>query len=467
MEPIRLKEIVEAIDCEPININAQQLENLFITDVCIDSRKVKNGSLFVAIEGENVDGHNYIKKSFEGGAVCALTEKKKKDIIGNNIVLYTKNTIKAVGQLAKYYCSKFNALDVIEVTGSVGKTTTKDMIASVLDQIYPTLKTQGNYNNEIGLPLTLFGLNKSMSKAVLELGMSQFGEIKYLTSIVKPCCATVITNIGVSHMENLGSREGILKAKCEIFDNMRDDAIAVLNADDDMLITLKDKLKHKVIWFGIKNNIGIYATNIISLGLNGTKCTIHSNDDIFDIYIKSPGKHIIYAALIATAIGNHFGMSKEDIKKGIENFEPSKMRMNISKCKNSITIINDTYNASPQSMKAALDVLKDCTGNRKVAILGDMYEIGEMSNKMHTEIGEYAANIGTDVIICVGDLGKCIYYGAYSNKRDSQIVLYFKNQTDLHNKLLDIVNKYDIILLKASRSMNLEKTVDKIEEVEF
>lgn len=464
MEAIKLKDAAKAMQCEVINITKEQLENIYITDICIDSRKAKNGSLFVAIEGEHVDGHDYIQKSFENGAVCAISQKH---IDNDGIVLYTENTVKALGRLAKFYCNKFPLLDIVEVTGSVGKTTTKDMIFSVLNQAYTTLKTQGNYNNEIGLPLTLFGLDESISKAVVEMGMSQFGEIQYLTSIVKACRAVVITNIGVSHMENLGSREGILKAKCEIFSNMQEDSIIVLNADDDMLITLKDKLKHKTIWFGIKNNTGVYADNIISLGLNGIKSTIHINNNSFDVYIKSPGEHIIYAALIATIIGDYFGVCIDDIKKGIENFEPSKMRMNIFKCNNTITIINDTYNASPQSMKAALNVLKDCKENRKVAILGDMYEIGEMSKKMHIQIGEYAARLAIDVIICVGDFGKYIYEGACDYKNNNQTILYFKNQIDLHNKLLNILNKNDIVLVKASRSMNLEKTVDKIEKVEF
>lgn len=464
MEAIKLKDVAETIQYEVTDITKEQLENIHITDICIDSRKVKKGSLFVAIKGEHVDGHDYIQKAFENGAVCAIAQKHTN---ADGIILYTENTIKSLGQLAKFYCNKFSALDIVEVTGSVGKTTTKDMIFSVLKQEYSTLKTQGNYNNEIGLPLTVFGLDENVSKAVFELGMSQFGEIQYLTSILKPCCVAVITNIGVSHMENLGSRENILKAKCEILSNICEDGIIVLNSDDDMLITLQNKLKHKTVWFGIKNNIGVYADNIISLGLNGIKCTIHINNNSFDVYIKSPGEHIIYSALIATIIADYFGIRIENIKKGIENFEPSKMRMNIEKCTNSITIINDTYNASPQSMKAALDVLKDCDENRKVAILGDMYEIGESSNQMHAEIGEYAAKIGINIIICVGSLGKYIYNGACNNKNDNQTVLYFETQNDLHYKLLDILAQNDIVLVKASRSMNLDKTVDKIEKVEF
>lgn len=469
MEKMLLRNIIKAVNGKLLT--NKDIEKLYIIDVTIDSRKTKKGSLFIPIAGERVDGHDFISVAFENGAICSLTEKEEIEIKEDYIIIYVKNTVKALGDLAKFYCSLFNS-DIIEVTGSVGKTTTKDMIASVLNQKFITLKTEGNYNNEIGLPLTLFRLKKEIAVAVLELGMSQLGEIKYLGSIAsKPCCV-VITNIGTSHIENLGSREGILKAKTEIFDNLDENGIMFLNSDDDMLLTLKDNPnfpQNKIWWFGIENKIHTYADNIELLGLDGVNCDIHLgnyNNEILNIHIPSPGKHMVYAALVAVAIAKYYEFSLEEIKEGIEAFIPTEMRMNIIKSKN-LTIINDAYNASLQSMKSALDVLKSSGKNRKVAILGDMFEMGEYAPNIHKEVGEYAVTIGIDIVICIGKLAKYIYNSAYINKNSSQIVLYFEKQEDLYDKLFEILKKYDIILVKASRGMYLEKTIDKIEKVEL
>lgn len=465
MKAILLKDAVKAIGGVLLNAEHKNIDNIYITDISIDSRKIQKGSLFVPIVGEKFDAHDFISISMENGAVCAFTEKNDSNIIKNNMVIYVDNTIKALGALAKFYISNLDVI-VIGITGSVGKTTTKDMIASVTNQRYNTLKTDGNYNNEIGLPLTIFKITEKHKVAVLEMGMSQFGEIDYLSNIAKPDIA-VITNIGISHIENLGSRKGILNAKTEIFNHINKNACAILNEDDDMLITLKNKLDFGTYWFGIENKSGIYADNINFMGLEGVNCSIHSNNDIINVSIPSPGKHIIYSAMIATAIGVKLGLSIEQIKRGIETFVPTEMRMVVINAKNGITIINDVYNASPQSMKAALDVLKNSGKHRKVAILGDMFELGNCALNAHNEIGEYAANINIDVIICIGELGKYIYYGAEKYKMSHQSILYFENQENFQNELLDIIKKYDTILVKASRGMYLEKTIDKIKKVEL
>lgn len=465
MEKLSLYEVLKALDGELLNGNITELTNLYINGVSTDSRKIEAGNLFVPIKGEHFDGHKFIVDCCNKGAFC-LTQTKEADIIKNQMVIYVSNTIKALGDLAKYYRNKFKSLKIIGLTGSVGKTTSKDMIASVFIQSFNILKTDGNYNNEIGLPLTLFNLTSNTEIAILELGMSHFGEIEYLTKIIEPIDGAAITNIGVSHMENLGSREGILKAKSEIFEGLNKDSIAVLNSDDDMLITLKNNLKSTIIWFGIENKLNIYADNINLLGLNGVSCDIHIDDKVFNVYIRSPGKHIIYAALLATALATHFNIPIYKIKQGIEQFEPTQMRMNISKV-NSFTLINDAYNASPQSMKAALEVLKNSGGNRKVAILGDMLEIGNETFEIHNQVGCMAANLGIDLIICIGELGKYIYDGAKSNKSENQIILYFENQDYLYLELKDLLKKDDTILVKASRGLHLEKTIDKIEKVEL
>lgn len=461
MENILIKDVIKAVN--GVLINPKNIDNLYINGVSTDSRTIEKNNLFVPIAGEHFDGHNFITDCCKKGAFC-LTENKEADIIENYMVIYVKSTIEALGSLAKFYCSKILNADIIAITGSVGKTTTKDMIASVLNQKYTTLKTEGNYNNEIGLPLTLFKGNKQHNKIVLEMGMSQFGEIDYLSSIANPDTA-IITNIGVSHIENLGSRQNILKAKSEIFNYLNSNSKIVLNSDDDMLLTLQNKFDN-ILWYGIDNKRTFYADNIKLLGLDGVNCDIHFNNNTLNINIPSPGKHMVYVALCAFVVGYIHDIDFELIKKGIESFVPSNMRMNIINNSN-FTIINDAYNASPQSMKSALDVLKNCSNQRKVAILGDMYEIGEQSEQMHREIGKYAVDCNIDVIICVGDLAKYIYNEAYSNKNENQIILYFDSKQNLYDKLFDILKKYDIILIKASRGMHLEQTIDKIEKVEF
>lgn len=463
MEKIRLTDVIKSVGGQILNLK-YSADDIYIDSISIDSRNIKTGSLFVPIVGEHFDGHDFIKQSIDSGAVCALTQKTDENTVSNCTVIYVKDTVKALGDIARFYISQFKNLSIVAITGSVGKTTTKDMIASVLEQKFNVLKTEGNFNNEIGLPLTLFNLKSEHDIAVVEMGMSQFGEIEYLSSIAKPHIA-VITNIGVSHIENLGSREGILKAKSEIFQNLN--GTAILNSDDDMLIILKDRQDCDIKWFGIENKADIYADNIESLELNGIKCTLHTQKFELNVTIPSPGKHIVYAAMAATAVAQIYCMNPYQIKTGIENFIPTKMRMNIKKFKNQITLIDDVYNASPQSMTAAIDVLKNSGNSRKVAVLGDMYEIGEQSYKMHFEVGKYAVNSAVDLTICVGKFAEYMYRGAYENKSSKQTVVYFENQQELENNLLALLKKYDIILVKASRGMHLEKTVDKIEKVEL
>jgi len=451
-----LNEIAEAVDGVLINSHGEDIE---IDSVSTDSRKINKNTLFVPIIGENADGHDFIQAAFEKGAVCAFTQREKNT--EKFPLIKVKDTVKALGDLARYYKSSLN-VNTVAVTGSVGKTTTKDIIASVLSQKYKVLKTEGNYNNEIGMPLTIFNMNKDTQMAVLEMGMSEFGEIDYLCKIAKPDIA-VITNIGTSHIENLGSREGILKAKTEILPYIKQKGAAILNADDDMLITLKDRAGCNIIWYGIENKSGVYADNIELLGLSGSRCDIHLDGEVLKVFIPVAGKHMIYNAMAAAAVGKKFALSNEQITEGIRKFTPTKMRMDIKKCKNGITIINDVYNASPQSVKAALEVLKNSENSRKIAILGDMLEMGSYSNKYHFEVGEYAAKLGIDIIIAVGELSEYIKQGAEAN--NALKVFYFKNQEEIEPE--NILKKGDIVLVKASRGIHLENTVDKIEKVEL
>jgi UDP-N-acetylmuramoyl-tripeptide--D-alanyl-D-alanine ligase len=293
------------------------------------------------------------------------------------------------------------------------------------------------------------------------MGMKHFGEIHALTEVVRPQLG-LISNVGVAHIEYLGSREGIMKAKCEMFDFMPQDGVAVLNADNDMLITLDGKLPQKLRWFGVENKKDVYAENLELLGMEKTKCSVHTPVGTFDVVVPMPGEHMVLNALSAVTVGLEMGLTLKEMKMGIENFVPTKNRMNVIKLDNGITVLNDVYNANPVSMKASLDILANADG-RKVAILGFMGELGEFATEMHEEVGAYAAEKGIDLLFCIGKFSECMEQGA-KNKGIKEIHRY-DSQEDFWNHGLELLNKGDCILVKASRSMALEKTVEKIQGV--
>ena len=454
MKPIFIEELIKAVN-GVINNNIDT-KDIFIKNVSTDTRNIKPGDLFIPIIGEKFDGHNFINDAFEKGAVACLSQK---NIDTNNIVINVKDTKKALKDFATYYRSLFN-IPVVALTGSSGKTTTKDMLASCLSIKYKTLKTEGNFNNEIGLPLTIFNIEEDTEVVVLEMGMNHFGEIRNLSEIAKPDIA-LITNIGVSHIENLGSREGILRAKYEIFDYLKENGIKVLNGDDDMLCTLKEENnKLKTYFYSINKKLDAYATNIKENGINGISATINYFNKSFNVLLSLPGKHMISNALAVTLVCESLGLKEDEIKKGLETFKPSKMRMDIIKT-DKYTIINDVYNANPNSMKASLDVLATLEG-RKVAILGDMFELGNYSNDMHYEIGKYAVEKDIDELIFIGDYSYYMLQGAKDNIKNNSSINYFKTQDEFINNVDKLLKIGDIILVKASRGMKLENTVDKI-----
>ncbi len=422
----------------------------------IDSRKIKVGDIFAPIVGEKVDAHRFIPTAFETGAVCCFSEQEY-EVKQGQYLIRVKSVVRAMLDLAEYIIKELDIL-VVAVTGSVGKTTTKDVIASVLEQKYCVLKTAGNYNTNIGMPLMVAQLTKEHQIAVLEMGMNSFGEIHNLSMAAKPKIA-VITNIGVAHIEMLGSREGILKAKCEVFDGMEQNGIAILNADNDKLQNLT--IPQKIIWYGIENKKGIYADNIISHGVESISCDIHTEKETFKAMIPVPGEHMVRNVLAATAVALELGLSIEQIQKGIEDFIPTKMRMDIIKTKD-FTIINDVYNANPVSMKASLDVLAKAEG-RKVAILGFMGELGENEIQMHKEVGEYVGEKNIDVLISIGEIAN--YYDEGAKQKKLQQIYHFDTQEDFWNHT-SLLQKGDTILIKASRSRQFEKTVTKLQEKE-
>lgn len=452
MKHMSLKEITAA--CHGSYYGDHFLLDKEVQGVVIDSRQVKTDYLFVPIRGTHVDGHKFIPQVMENGALCTLSEEVLPDAVYPYIVV--ESCTQALKDLAEHYRSHLD-IKVVGITGSVGKTSTKEMIASVLAQKYQVLKTDGNFNNEIGLPLTIFRIREHHEVAVLEMGINHFGEMSRLAKIARPDIC-VITNIGFCHLEFLIDRTGVLKAKTEAFDYLADNASVILNGDDDMLATIKNVQGKKPYFFGLNKEVDLYADNIRSLGLAGTSCSIHNGSESFETIISIPGNHMVYNALAGTAVGYALGLTSEEIKNGIEALVPVSGRNNLIQTEN-FTIIDDCYNANPVSMKASLEVLADAEG-RKVAILGDMGELGKDEDQLHFDVGVHAAELNIDTICCVGPLAKYIADGAKSIKEGYSRILHFPTREEMLASLDTIVIKNDTILVKSSHMMGFSVVVD-------
>lgn len=425
-----------------------------VKDFVRDTREVKEGSTFIAIVGENFDGNNFANQAFENGANTCIVSKEIEKIDGKNIIL-VENTVKAIQQIAAYKREKSN-IPLVAVTGSVGKTSTKDLIASVLNQKFKVLKTKGNMNNDIGLPMTILNL-KDEEIMVIEMGMNHFGEISLLTSIAKPNLA-VITNIGTAHIGNLGSRENILKAKLEILEGLQGDSI-VINNDNDLLSKWnKEDKKYNKITYGIEND-SIYQAKKIKAYTDKSVYILKSNDEGNgnEIIVPVGGEHFVLNSLCAIAVGRYFNMNYDEIIKGIANLDLTGKRMEILKANCGATIINDTYNANYDSMKAAIEYLKAVKDKRKIAILGDMLELGEYSKSLHENVGKCIDNI--DILITVGKESEYI-----AEKASAKLILKYDNNQDAINKIKELINKDDIILVKASNGMKFIDIVNTIKE---
>ena len=425
-----------------------------INRVSIDSRDVDENTLFFAIKGERFDGHDFVKDVAEKGVGAIVCHKK---VECSAPVIYVKDTKDALLDLASYYKSTIPDLLLIALTGSVGKTTTKEMVACVMAQKGETLKTEGNFNNEIGMPRTLFRLEETTKNAVIEMGMDGFGQISVLTNCAKPDCA-IITNIGVSHIEILGSRDGILQAKLEILEGLKKGSPVFLNGDNDKLASVKLD-DHKVIFFGIENeNCDVRAVDIKEIGLS-TEFTAIKGDIKQKITIPTVGIHNVYDALTAFAVGLEYGVSPENIAKGLRDYTPSGMRQRIKEV-NGVTFIEDCYNASPDSQKAGLNSICKIAKGKKIAVLGDMLELGSFSEEAHRMVGEYAAECGVDVLYTVGEESK--YMADSALKSGLKNVRNFTDKKELTEILINELHKGDTILFKASRGMKLEEIFENI-----
>lgn len=428
-----------------------------VKGVVIDSRLVKEDYLFIASKGERVDGHDYIETAYTQGAMAVVCEKAPVGIPIPYILV--KDSLLALKEIAEWYRKQLD-IPIVGITGSVGKTSTKEFVSSVLSQKYRVHKTEGNYNNEIGLPLTILQIRKEHEIAVLEMGISEFGEMHRLSKIAKPDYC-LLTNIGSCHLENLGSLQGVLKAKSEIFDFMNENGRVVLNGDDDMLSTIHAVEGKAPIRYGLSSENNVWADNVKSHSLKGSTCDIHIKDEIFHVSIPMPGHHMILNALAAAAVGSLLGLNSREITQGIEQIKPISGRNNIIQDKNR-TIIDDCYNANPVSMKAAIDLLS-MADTRKVAILGDMGELGLDQIKLHREIGIYAASKKIDIILCVGKLSSHMYDGAKETLIDpSGRLFYYETRDDLIKTLPYTIKDGDTVLVKASRFMGLDIIVDEL-----
>ena len=429
-----------------------------VSSIITDSRKADKGCLFVPIVGERVDAHKFIPQVMEAGALATLSERVLEHADFPYIVV--ESSLQAVKDIAEFYLKQLE-IPVVGITGSVGKTSTKEVIASVLSQKYRTLKTQGNFNNELGLPLTVFRLRDEDEMAVLEMGISDFGEMTRLARIARPDTC-VITNIGTCHLENLGDRDGVLKAKTEIFKFLRPDGHIVLNGDDDKLSTVKEHEGIVPVFFGMSQGCQVYGDEIVSRGLKGMTCTIHMGEDSFKVDIPMPGRHMVYNALAAAAVGRIYGLTDEQIKAGIESLEPISGRFRMIDTEKFL-IVDDCYNANPMSMKASLDVLQDGSG-RRVAVLGDMGELGTDEVQLHESVGEHAGKCDIDVLICTGKLCKSMAEKAIQTNPDLKVI-YEPDRESLLEHLEGYVQQGDTILVKASHFMKFEEVVEKLQKM--
>ena len=460
---MKIKNIIEATNGKLIVGDLEFNCNKFSKD----TRIIEAGDTYIGIKGENFDGNVLWKDAFDKGASCVIVQDidfSNEDLekySDKNIIL-VNDTLKAIGDIASYKRNSYGSdFPVVGVTGSVGKTSTKDIIANVVAQKYKTLKTEGNNNNNIGLPFTLFRLDDHEA-AVIEMGMNHFNEISYLTKIARPTIS-VITNIGTSHIGNLGSRENIVKAKLEILEG-RNKKILVINNDNDLLhkyyIENKDS-DVELHTFGIENDSEVMAKDIV-LKEQFSEFLCNIDGENYKITVPVGGIHFVYNALCALTVGRLLGLSMEEIKKGIEGFELTKKRMDITKLENGVTIINDSYNASFESMKASLKYLSTIDAERKIAVLGDMFELGNFSEVLHKKVGEEVAKNNIDMLLCCGENSKHIIEEALKNGMNTKDTHYFVTKEEMKEFIKNNWKKNDAFLFKASNGMKFFEIVEDL-----
>ncbi len=451
MDKVKLSEIVNACDG-----SYGYASDVYIDSITIDSEKVQKNSVFIAIKGERFDGHDFVLKAIEKGAECAVTERA---VDGAKCII-VDSTRAAYLNIAHEYRKRFD-IPLVAVTGSVGKTTTKEFIWRALSESFKTLKTEGNQNNDIGLPQTLLRLSSDDQAAVIEMGMNHQGEISRLSQCAAPTVC-VITNIGTSHIENLGSRENILKAKLEILDGADLSAPLIISLDDKYLSGV-DARSRKLITYSVKSkSADVFADDIVKndSGISFRIC--FDGKESIDACINVPGVHNVKNALAAFCVGRYLGMNAEDIVRGIAKFEPDGIRQNIEKI-GSVTVIKDCYNASYESMQSALDILSSLSvSGRRIAVLGDMKELGSMSKELHKKVGELVYKNSVDILLCLGEDTGYIIKGAVKAGFDENNAKHFDSKDKLIEYILNLKQDGDAFLFKASRLVKLEEVIERL-----
>ena len=448
MTPCTAREI-----CAAVGGTLLQDSGAPVTGVTTDSRAVQPGQLFIPLVGERFDGHAYISKALEGGAAGCLTAAAPETLLPGKLYIQVADTRLALKALASWYRDKFD-LPVVQVTGSAGKTTTKEMIASVLSQRYNTLRTEGNFNNDIGAPLTLLRLMPEHQAAVIETGMNHFGEIRYLGEMVRPDIA-VITNVGDAHIENLGNtRQGILRAKCEIFENLTPKGVAVLNGDDELLNTVT--LPQTILRCGVGDGCGVRVTDIDDRGLEGVACTVTIEGEHYRLTTSAPGRYMIYPMAMAAAIGRRLGLTGEEIAAGVAAYTTVGSRMHLIRLPGERLVIDDCYNANPQSMAEGLRMLAASPAQHRVAVLGDMGELGQLTAQAHRDMGALTRRLGLTAV-AVGEKMHAL------TETDPQ-AQWFATVEEAMPAIRQLFTPGTAVLVKASHAMHFESIVKELEK---
>ena len=450
MIPCTVREICAAVGGTLLQGEGDAL----ITGVTTDSRAVSAGQLFIPLTGERFDGHAYIDVALSAGAAGCLTARTPETLLPGKAYVQVADTRLALAALAAWYRSRFT-LPVVQITGSAGKTTTQEMVAAELSQRYDTLKTQANFNNDIGTPLTLLGLAPQHQAAVIETGMNHFGEIRYLGAMVRPDIA-VITNVGDAHIENLGNtRQGILQAKCEIFEHLSPDGIAVLNGDDPLLNTVA--LPQTILRCGRGEGCDVRVTDVDDRGIEGVACTVTTAQASYRLHTDSPGAYMIYPMAMAAAIGEALGLTGEEITAGVAAYVPTGSRMHIIHLPEGRLLIDDCYNANPQAMTEALRLLAVTQTRRRAAVLGDMGELGELTVSAHRAIGALTGELHLDSVIAIGEKARDIAAAAPGAQ-------WYPSVSDAMPAVRAAFTGGTAMLVKASHAMHFENIVKELEQ---
>ena len=452
MKPFTLRDALEAVDGRYRGDDAAL--DAVVDRVTSDSRTAEPGVLFIALKGTRVDGHDFMAACIASGATACLSEREPTPAERPAIVV--DSTLRATGALAAWHRARFD-IPVIGITGSVGKTTTKEMIAAVLSQRYNTHKTEKNLNNELGVPWTLMRLDEGHQVSVVEMGISDFGEMRRLTRLVRPGIA-VFSVIGDAHLEFLGDREGVLRAKGEIFEGMDASGLAVLNGDDPLLRECRPHMRR--VTYGLSEGCDVRGEDVRNLGEDGMRLTVRHPNGAFEVHIPAFGSHLVSAALAAAAVGLELGLTGEEIARGVACYRTVGDRARVIHVAD-VTIVSDCYNANPNSCRAAVDSLMQLDGERRICILGDMLELGPRSPALHREVGAHAAKAGVDLVVGCGPLSASIAEGS---REAGGHALYFPNKAELLAALGDIVCPGDCVLVKASHSMAFEEIVQRLVE---